>query len=249
MLDLIDANCRVGAGPAPREGALENTDALLALMDDFNVKQAVVYHVVAQYSDPLLGNDLLVKETGDSPRFLRQWAVLPRIWELFPTPAELLSQMKENDVRSVRLFPAQYGHSLKKYAAGELLDALAECRVPVFIALDQLKDWDALYGLCTDYPAVRFVLCRPGYRCLRRLVPILNACGNLWVETSDLLMHDGFKDLCRYQNAEKFVFGSGIPEASLAAAASQLLLSDISDEEKRLIGAENIKRLLSEAAL
>ena len=44
MLDLIDANCRVGAGPAPREGAIENTDALLSLMDDFNVKQAVVYH-------------------------------------------------------------------------------------------------------------------------------------------------------------------------------------------------------------
>ncbi len=249
MLEFIDANCRVGRGPVQREGALENTDALLSLMDDFNVKQAVVYHAVAQYSDPLLGNSLLVNETGDSPRFLRQWAVQPRVWELFPAPAELLAQMKENDVCSVRLFPAQYGHSLKRYAAGELLDALGECRVPVFISLDQLKDWDALYGLCTDYPAVRFVLCRPGYRCLRRLVPILDACGNLWVETSDLLMHDGLKDLCRYQNAEKFIFGSGIPEASLAAAASQLLLSEISDEEKQLIAAGNISRLLSEVRL
>ena len=249
MFEFIDANCRVGRGPVQREGAIENTESLLSLMDDFHVKKAIAYHAVAVYSDPLLGNELLIKETRGIDRFLPQWAVLPRVWELFPTPAEWLAQMKENGVGSVRLFPAQYGHSLKRYAAGELLDALGECRVPVFIALDQLANWDALYELCTDYSAVCFVLCSPGYRCLRSLVPILETCGNLFVETGNFLGHNALRDLCKYHGAQRLIFGSGVPEASLAAAASQLLLSDISDGEKQLIAAGNIEKLLSEVSL
>ena len=213
------------------------------------MEKAVVYHTVSQYSDSMLGNGLLAKETEGDARFLPQWAVQPALWELYPAPADLLRQMKENGAASVRLFPKQYGHSLKRYSCGELLDALAECRVPAFIALDQLSSWDALYDLCAEYPDNRFVLCGPGYRCLRYLAPILESRPNLWVETSNLLMHDGLTDLCAHGLGGRLLFGSGVPEASLAAAASQLLLSDLSDEEKQMIAAGNAERLLSEVAL
>ena len=249
MIRFFDVNCRIGAGPADPAGSIRGRDALLALMDDFRVEKAVVFHSVAQYSDPVLGNGLLLQETADEPRFLRQWAVLPALWDLYPKPGEWLARMKENGVCSVRLFPKQYGHSLKRYACGELLDALAEARLPAFIAPDQLSSWDALYDLCTDYPAGRFVLCSPGYRCLRYLVPILDNCPNLFVETSNLLMHDGLSDLCRYGYGARLLFGSGVPEASLAAAASQLLLSDLSETEKQMIAADNAEKLLSEVAL
>lgn len=249
MIRLIDANCRIGRGPADPQGSARDKEALLRLMDDFHVEQAVVYHSVSQYSDSALGNSFLINETENEPRFLRQWAVQPALWEFYPQPAELLSQMKEQKVCSARLFPKQYGHSLKRYAAGPLLDALAEARVPVFISLDQLASWDALYDLCTGYSANRFVLCSPGYRCLRFLVPILESSPNLWVETSNLLMHDGLTELCSHGLGGRLLFGSGIPEASLAAAASQLLLSDLSDEEKQMIGAGNMEKLLAEVAL
>ena len=249
MIRLIDANCRIGRGPADPPGSATNKEALLALMDGFNVDKTVVYHSVSQYSDSALGNGLLINETENEPRFLRQWAVQPALWELYPQPAEMLAQMKELGVCSARLFPKQYGHSLKRYAAGPLLDALAEVRVPAFISLDQLSSWDALYDLCAEYPDNRFVLCSPGYRCLRYLVPILESCPNLWVETSNLLMHEGLTDLCAHGLGGRLLFGSGVPEASLAAAASQLLLSELPDEEKQMIGAGNLERLLAEVAL
>ena len=62
-------------------------------------------------------------------------------------------------------------------------------------------------------------------------------------------MHEGFSDLCAHGLGGRLLFGSGIPEASLAAAASQLLLSDLPDEEKQMIGAGNLERLLAEVAL
>ena len=56
MLRLIDVNCRIGAGPADREGSIRTKEALLSLMDDFHVEKAVVFHTVSQYSDAVLGN-------------------------------------------------------------------------------------------------------------------------------------------------------------------------------------------------
>ncbi len=249
MTELMDCNCRLGKGPAPREGAPHGAAEILPLMDAFNVTRAVVYHAVAQYSDPVLGNRLLNEETAGNGRFLRQWAVLPRLWELTPAPAELISGMKEARVCSVRMFPAQYGHSMRRYAAGPLMDALAECGVPVFVNSDQIGSFDALYDLCAEYPENAFVLCFPGYRCLRALIPVMEANKNLCVETSNFLMHDGFREFCRHMGADRLLFGSGLPEASLAAAASQLLLADIAQEEKQAIGAENLKRLLAEVRL
>ena len=249
MIRFIDVNCRIGRGPADPEGSVRDKEALLALMDDFHVEKAVAYHAVAQYADLLLGNRLLTEETEGCGRFLRQWAVQPALWDLFPAPSDWTAAMKEQGVCSVRLFPKQYGHSLKRYAAGELMDALAECRLPAFLPQDQLQGWDALYDLCADYPANRFVLCAPGYRCLRYLVPILEHCPNLWVETSNLLMHDGLTDLCRHGMAARLLFGSGLPEASLAAAASQLLLSDLPEEEKQRIASANAEALFEEVSL
>ncbi len=249
MIQLIDCSCRLGKGPAPREGAPQSRAELIRLMDDFNVTQAVVYHAVSQYSDAALGNRILTEETCGSGRFLPQWAVLPRLWELTPPYERQLEEMRAAGVCSVRLFPAQYGHSLRRYAAGALMDALAACRLPVFIGMDQLPSLDALYDLCETYPNNTFVLCSPGYRCLRWLVPIMESHKNLYAETSNFLIHDGIEEFCRYMGADRLLFGSGFPEASIAAAASQLLLTDIPEAEKQAIGAGNLKRLLAEVRL
>lgn len=249
MIRLTDVNCRLGRGPADREGSVQGKDALLALMDDFSVEKAVAYGALAQYGDPLQGNDLLTRETEGSDRFLRQWAVLPALWDLYPAPEEWVNRMKQARVCSVRLFPKHYGHSLRRYAAGELMDALARRNLPAFIDFGQLSSWDALFDLCRDYPQNRFVVCATGYRCLRWLVPLLDHCPNLYAETSTLLTHDGLSELCRHGYGDRLLFGSGFPEGSLASAASQLLLSDLSEAEKQKIGALNAHRLLSEVVL
>lgn len=249
MLQLLDVNCRIGTGPADREGAPKGIPGLLGLMDDFNVKQALVHHSVSVFSDPGKGNARLLEETAGNDRFLRQWAALPPLWEISPPPETLLKEMKENGISAVRLFPAQYGHSLKRYAAGALLDALAEKNAPVFIGLDQLPGWDALYDLCKTYPANRFVLCSPGYRCLRWIAPIMENCDNLWMETSNFVTHNGFGAFCKHLGAGRLLFGSGYPEQSIAAAASQLLLADLGEAEKRRIAFENAEKLLGEVRL
>ena len=246
-LKLFDANARLGNAPSRQDGEPSCAEEIVALMNAFNVDKAMVYHAVAQYSDIMLGNSLLPRETGGSDRFLLQWAVLPPLWELYPKPREWIKMMRENGVVSVRIFPKQYGHSLRRYAAAELFDALGEAGIPVFVDYAELPNADALYELCEDYPATNFVLCSPGYRCLRQIVPIMDSRDNLYIETSNLFMHNGLTEFCRYQGAGRLLFGSGMPTASLAAAASQLLLSDLPRCDKEAVASGNLKKLLGEA--
>ena len=248
-MELIDVNCRIGAVPAPQEGAPYGAAEIEALMDRFRVTRALVYHAAARDSDVNEGNATLLAETAGNSRFLRQWAVMPPLWERYPQPDKWVRRMRENRVCAARLFPAKYGHSLRRYAVGALTDALAGAGIPVFIGMDQLRDWDALFDLCRENPAAKIVLCGPGYRCLRQLIPIMDACENLYVETSNFLTHNGLREFCRYQGADRLLFGSGAPETSLAAAASQLLLSDLKEADKQKIASGNARALLGEETL
>ena len=92
-------------------------------------------------------------------------------------------------------------------------------------------------------------MCGAGYRCLRYLVPVMNARENLYLETGTFLMHNGFRHFCEHMGADRLLYGSGAPDGSVAATVSQLLLSEIPDEEKERIASGNLTRLLSEVKL
>ena len=249
MIQFIDANCKIGRRNIRREGALETTEELAVLMEKCGVEQAIVYHSVAAEGNVKLGNDLLAKEMAGMECFLKQWVVMPNVWDDFMAPGQLLSEMKEANVRCVRMYPAAFKHSLKSYAAGKLMAVLAEHNVPVFIDKSQLSSWDELYELCRDYPEVKLVICDTGYRCLRWLCPIMDSCPNLYVETSTMVSHNGIRELCRNFGAERFLFGSGAPEYSMAAAVSLIRYSDITEREMEKIAAENLLRLFKEVEL
>ena len=217
-------------------------------MDRSGISHAIVYHCIALESDIVMGNGCLDEEIGTSNRFIKQWVVMPSFFEEFYQPAQLLEKMKQNHVSSVRMMPHTHGYSTKPYSIGKLMDAFAECNVPVFITMNQLS-FDDLYALGTNYPAVKFVICEPGYRGARQYAPILENCKNIYLETSNYCHHNGIKDVCRTFGAERLIFGSGMPNGSATAATSIVRYSDISEEEKMAIASGNILKLLEEVSL
>lgn len=248
MLKFIDTNCMIGRRNIVREGSPVTLTDYTEIMERCGIETAIVYHSIAKENDILTGNSQLENDLGNNSRFLKQWAVMPNICGEFIPETELLGEMKKHNVKTVRIFPEIYDYSLKPYASGKLINTLAEARVPIFIDKPQLS-WDDIYMLCTTYPNAIFVLCNTWYRCLRPLVPILEACDNLLIETSTYLMHNGIRDFCRRFGAERMLFGSGLPEYSAIAATSLIRYADISTEEKNKIASGNILKLLNEVTL
>lgn len=248
MLRFVDAKCMIGRRNAPREGSPVIREDFLEIMDRCHIEKAVAHHAMAVEYDMMDGNHTLVEETAGSDRFLRQWCVMPKTFDEFLTPAELVAEMKKKDVKSVRLQPKTSAYSLYPYAIGELMEAMAECRVPVFMDAGE-STWDGIYQLCTDYPHNTIVITSPGYRCARQLAPVLAACPNLRVGISNYVVHGGIATVCRHFGAERLLFESGMPVSSAAAAVSLVHYADISREEKAMIAAGNLESLLSEVTL
>jgi len=249
MLKFIDARCQLGRRGIVKPGEPVSHDDILELMERCHIEKAVAYHCLAKEGEMKAGNLELVKLTEGDDRFIRQWCAMPSAFGEFMSVPELFAAMKEHKVTSLRLLPKTCGYSLRPYALGEMMDAAAQCHVPVFINLGEELSTDDLYPLCTNYPNVNFVVGNTGYRENRKFGPILESCPNLYIATGNYVVHCGLKTFCEYFGAQRLIFDTGLPTGSATAAVSLVNFAEISREEKELIAHGNIERLLSEVRL
>ena len=221
---------------------------ILELMDRCHIEKAIAYHAIAKEGEMAGGNMELVNLTEGDDRFIRQWCAMPSAFGEFMSVEELFAGMKQYHVTSLRLLPKFCGYSLRPYALGKMMAAAADCKVPVFINLEEL-DVEGLYTLCKDYPDVNFIVGNTAYRMNREFGPILDTCPNFYVATGNYVSHTGIKTFCDHYGAERLIFDTGLPTGSATAAVSLISFAEISMEEKQLIAAGNIERLLSEVTL
>jgi len=248
MLNFYDARCFVGTRGNIPPGAAASTAETLAQLSRCGISSAVCCHSAALEGDPMMGNSLLESELPAAPHFARQWVMAPACLGDFPETEALLPMMKASGVKSLRLIPQTLGHSLRPYAIKKLMGALEECHVPLFLDLAETS-WEQLYTFCTDFPGCTVVLTEPGYRGIRFIDPLLESCKNLRIGTSNLVAFQALERLCRKHGAERFLFESGAPLYSAAAAVSLITYSGLSGEEKSFVAGENLRILLEEVAL
>ena len=248
-MKFIDARCQLGRRGVLREGEPVTKADILELMDRCHIEKAVAYHAMTHEGDVKAGNGLLLEETAGDDRFIRQWCGMPSAFGEFMSVEDLLAGMKSNAVSSIRLFPRTHGYSLRPYAMGKFMAAMAECRVPVFMTYAESGTDDALYDLLTAYPDVNFVISDISYREERKMFPILQQCKNLYIGTGNYVVHGGVKTMCEYFGAERLIFDTGLPTGSATAAVSLICYAEISEEEKELIAHRNLERMLSEVKL
>jgi predicted TIM-barrel fold metal-dependent hydrolase len=87
------------------------------------------------------------------------------------------------------------------------------------------------------------------YRETRILCPLLERHANLYLSLSPpFAVQEGIERICARAGARHLVFGTGYPHAAPGAAITYLMYARITEEERRLIGAGNLERLLSEVA-
>jgi predicted TIM-barrel fold metal-dependent hydrolase len=78
----------------------------------------------------------------------------------------------------------------------------------------------------------------------RNLFPLLALFENLHIDISYYQVNDGIEVICEKFGAHHLLFGTGLPVFSPAAPISMLMYSRISMKEKKMIGCENLRKLL-----
>jgi predicted TIM-barrel fold metal-dependent hydrolase len=226
---------------------------LLEEMDHFGIHEALVLDSMSVSTNPMAGNARILDVTRDQPRLHPAWALLLPSSREFPPPEEIVAQMREAGVGAVWLFYKHFLLPLDEWAADELLEPLAQARVPLFLSPDSnmegysdRTDWSEVVALCKRHPDLPVIVSENRiYRSQRALYEALNACPNLRLDLSSVWLHHRIEFICREWGAQRLVWASHLPDRTPGTPLMQLNYSDISEDELALIAGGNLRQMLS----
>ena len=245
-LNFFDCNCSIGRLAVPQPGSIFTTGDLVKEMDYLGIYHALAYHTWAREYSPVEGNARLMEELAGCERISPCWAVMPHHTGEFPPPDKLISQMIQQGVKAVRIFPGPAWHNwkLSDWSAKPLLRVLAERCIPLFVSFNQIS-WEDVYSLGKSYPDLPLIVTEVRYEEARNFYPLLDEVQNLHIDLSWTIVHLGLEDAVERFGPSRFLFGSRMPIFGAGPAISYLTYAEISEEAKELIAGKNLHRLLS----
>jgi len=125
---------------------------------------------------------------------------------------------------------------------GNICACATEKKLPVLLSFYQ-TDIRELKDLIFNFPEVNFIVTEIYYRNIRNFYFLLEACENLFVETSFCKTSGSLEFLCERVGAKRLVFGTGSPYYDAGAAIAMLLGAEITPDERELIAHGNIESL------
>ena len=252
-LGFFDCNCLVGQRITRDEKEPYTLKQLEADMDYFGIEETLVTYNLSKEYDPAIGNARLLKDIRRKPRTNLLVRGKPRLHGCFAfmpggtreqgPVSDALDAMLKAGVRAVRVYPRLQTWQLDEWCAGDLLDALEERGIPLFIDLDQ-TDWREVAGVCERHRSLPVIVLSTGYRVSRILYPLFEKLQNLHVDTSMYCPHRGMEDVCKRFGAERLLFGTKWPFYTPGPAITHIAYAEISDADKRKIAGDNLRRLL-----
>lgn len=236
--DAFDANARVGRSGVHGWLALE-APQLIAEMDRFGIRQALVSHFAAEEYDAAEGNRELAHDTGRySSRLVAAWAALP--------DANSIALLSKRRPAAVRLFTGVHQHnfSVARWCAGELFEYL-EAEAVLTLIEARSAGWEAFNSVLENFPRLKMLLLEPGYRADRHLFPLLKRFEHLYFDSSTYVAHRQLEAFVNKFGPERIVFGSQLPLYTPGAALAVLASARIPDDARLAIAGGTLRRLLN----
>ena len=247
-LRFVDAS--IWLGPAQGFPLAEElqVDSLAAELADRSITGGLVSHWRGKVVSAQEGNQALLDVAGRlGDDFFTVWTGLP----LFPAetsgPLPGRDELPEH-VRAVRIFPRSHNFPLELWSIGSLCEWLASRRMPLFIWHVEL-DWPALHRLAGEFRGLPVVVETQPQKILyhtRPLFGLMRDCPNVHVELSNFAGAGFIEYAVREFGAERLVFGSFLPVSDPLVPIGMVLDADITEEQKRLIAGDNLRRLVGE---
>ena len=243
-LELFDCNVLVGVRNQRHPDEPTTAKELAAELARLKVKNALVRHRLALETGPAEANRRIVADLSVQKSLHPTWTLLPEATGETGFTDEAVDEMIEAGSRAVWLYPKSHKFSLRHWCAGALLSTLEYRHVPVFMAWDEV-DLDELSEVLLRHENLDVVLTNVGYRTCRVLYPLMATCANLHLGLGAPHSLSGFvEEVVSRFGPLRLLFGSGFPDHEIGPAITYLLYAEIGDEDKRLIGAGNLRSLL-----
>lgn len=248
-MKLYDCDVVVGWRNASTAEDPWGTERILEAMSRFHIAQALAYHTVSEDCDPQRGNRLMGNEK-DEGAMMPSWVLSPAIRGEWPEPKQIVADLIGSGARAARLIPHAQFFPLSVFMLDNLLAELEQHQVPLLVhaatvhTWSDQTDWRGLAEICAAFPRLPVIAMHLGLRVTRPLYRMLEKLPNFHYQLSAMnCNYRGIEDIVAHFGASRIIFGSAMPVMSPAIPLTQISYADVSDEDKRSIAGENLRRL------
>src|SRR5574340_172169 len=238
-IELFDAQCGFG-GMTPGDPILTTAEDLCDEMSRLQIATALARTAPEDHqTDVPAANAALFTAQADHPSLVPCPIVVPGEGD------DLLPQYLAQGSGAVCVRPSVDYWTLAPWVCDRMFRALQERRAPV-ICLERFVGLEQVGELAERFPTLPLIVAGATYRQQRMLLSLLEAFPSVYLTLgSNYTVHRGLEELVGRVGPERLLFGTGFPQAEAMPAITQLLYAEISDDQKRLIGAANVKRLIA----
>ena len=237
---IIDINTAYGGlKPSNRQRVL--LPQLLDYMQTFRLDHCVCYNEYA-LSDPQSGNAKMLQIAEESGGKVGACLVLDPILveESLPGQGKLAQRVASCKAEAFRVFPDNNQLVFHKLYWGELLQAVAETKLPLIVDCTYSDVFFSnLPEILEEYPSIPFVLLRCGLWNARKIEPLLRHFKNIWFDMSTMMDSWQIEQMMDLNGCSRLVMGSGYPSYTPSGALGLSCYAQIPMEKKKAILAEN----------
>ena len=131
---------------------------------------------------------------------------------------------------------------------GDLLDVLVEKKIPLY--LSPQDGWESIFNVLKEFPNLTVIITNYGlWGSDRFFFPLIRNYKNVYIDTSDYQVINGFDRFYEQFGDDKLLYGSNFPMDTFGGPMTALLSSTLKDDSIEKIAHCNIERLMSEVIL
>ena len=144
-----------------------------------------------------------------------------------------------------RIHPKRNAAPLHTWLYDWMLDVLTESRTPLLVSLQEL-DLNHAAAVKQAYPDLRLIITNTDQWLNRQYVQFAKYFPHVYFDTSNTIEYYGIENMVQILGADKFLFGTYVPEKEPYDKLFQLLYCELSQEQKELIAHGNFERLVED---
>ena len=234
-----DINCNFYVQGQPLQYASTH-DEVAKICEDNNIVSRAIYNLDKAADANAVTLKYAAQSDGKEYPVIR---LKPPVYPEETYTKDEMIKLIDNDKALFRIHPSNYAAPLHTWVYDWMLDVLTESKTPLLVSLQELNLNDAA-AVKEKYPDLRMIITNTDQWLNRQYVGFCQYYKNVYFDTCNTIEYYGIENMVELIGADKFLFGTYMPEKEPYDKTFQILFCELSQEEKEMIAHGNFERLV-----
>lgn len=242
----IDVNCMIGNWVKQDLESLQESHVEEEL-DYYKIDKAIAYHAMARSSNPIYGNECLVRFARESKRIIPCIVVSPH-YKFASGWSSLEKLIVDEKIRFAKLYPREQGYTLGSRLTYEMFSLAEKLNVHLLIDYSEItlddREMPEFDQLLLAFPTVKVIVTAFQYRRNMMMYSYYENYPNFYTELSICNNWLAYEQVVERYGSDRLLWGTNTPFNKPGSAITMLAYADISEADKEKIAFGNIENLI-----